>query len=1667
MRRLTISSSFSVHAIIDGDSPIFADIDNEMFGVACDSDGKTIAATDKTIRVNMWYGLTALPLTEITYTAPDSISVTPNANQGTVRIEISQGTTLQETNNLAIYLTASHEGTSYTRQLNITVSGVRGGADAELFELLPSIGNVAKKDDGTYSPASVWCDVQRVKGNSVSPVADINQYGLTAYYSIDGGQQLPYTIGSGIQASAFTRSVKFSLYKGNKTTLVDRETVLMIYDGASGYVLDLDNENDSVLFDSNGRQVGNMPQTTWTLYKGGIDISESVDRPASNPTQNIHITAEGCTTQFVSGSNYRTVQIASISASTAKVTIGITYGGNTYNAVMSVKRLVGVDKYDIIASPSQVTYNENGEPGQSSTNHLNIKVYRTSWVSGNRMFVSSLSDDSLSLWLTPVNASGIDDTSARIRIYDGSSSGSYRSNDGATRTLSVDYAQYRIDVFRGDDVTVYGSGTSEDVETIPIIKVKNGANGRGIIGITTTYALSNVGTATSDEQGPSYVYGSWDSVAPEPTETYRYLWRREVTRYTDGNNTMRYYLQSMRGMDGGDALTIDIDNEMQAVALDQDGYVVKPSNETANLYNISLNVKMYLGSTAQILTSVPQIITPSTMPQGITVQSRIGEGTDTGRVVLNIFYGEGTSTHNHKKPFGTNNSIVFTIQAECAVGTLFVPFTLVAMRNGTIYSLVPSASSIVKKKGDTRYTPVTLWCNINKFLNGETVTNPANDVLLYYIADNGVVRTAYTAGTSQAIENYGNPTKSITFEAEKDGVIVDRETIPIVVDGTDGNPAPEKTEIRYAWSTSDRTASATTAPVLDSGASWQEGIPNRPTSGTYYLWQRIQRWTWNTTNKEYALQSTTYFRMSGEDAKATQIKGLVRKVWAHSNVYDWPTDPKNGDKVLIISNPSMYVYNGTSWSLSLTASVGDAYVFSEDSHVYVCISTTGALCWQDVGTIKGADGASAYVHIAWANSTAPDYEDFTTSKNPEDVYKYIGVCSGTGEEPDPEDPTLYTWSEIKGYDASTWLVMLSSCTVKVRANGTMTGNIAGTFYKETKGEREIVTNNSTGSSVYVVIEAINASGVQHTWRYSATYGTFSTGGWGSQWINNKSWSTYGNCPELRVSCEVGGTIMSSLHIPVMQDGQQGERGKIGRNYYFRGAWEDFINEENPTFQVTDSEAPFFSRTRTEDNKEVTRYWVFIGKNGSYTPSSSVCPPSDNGSWKLMVTDHRFLIGEAIFMDFAKLGSAIFNKDWMFSQHGYTGTGRDTKYETFSPQFPNTSEQTLQLDLSTITSTSRDKICPLVMKAEVRYSFAITAKAYTSSDRLTIVLMNPEGKAVTFENGSNYLAFTSQDTLEGFVTPSVPGTYYWVGIVNNAARPGTVQSIKMTCEIPFVPTACVDWLNGYAHFSGDKVRFEPNGRGHLAGGNISWDEDGNASFAGNVQAESGNIGNFDLQDGNLLVEDGEWGSVGFSAITELASGVSRFQKGDSTNITQVAIGQGTYGASNKSALVVFRNGRSSQDFTPTLDVMTSGAGSPLVGLRVQGGTSVLVGGGINIGHYQFASDTTYLSLRWGSKFVIRATYDQTIYLPSVTDVVNIGGTVQLSAGFTLNIQVIAWYNNSGTLTLRFQDGNAFFCNHNGGDIKTSLALTRGRSANLELIYDGTTYYAQRLGDGLNW
>ena len=115
------------------------------------------------------------------------------------------------------------------------------------------------------------------------------------------------------------------------------------------------------------------------------------------------------------------------------------------------------------------------------------------------------------------------------------------------------------------------------------------------------------------------------------------------------------------------------------------------------------------------------------------------------------------------------------------------------------------------------------------------------------------------------------------------------------------------------------------------------------------------------------------------------------------------------------------------------------------------------------------------------------------------------------------------------------------------------------------------------------------------------------------------------------------------------DGQDGARGKIGRFFYFAGTFNS--SNTSDRFLVNDAQAPYFEHM--VDGQK--RYHVFnYETNGSYTMAQmwSISSGSWNNSpWEAMTNDFKYLITEAMFAEYAKLGSAIFSGDWMISQQG--------------------------------------------------------------------------------------------------------------------------------------------------------------------------------------------------------------------------------------------------------------------------------------------------------------------------------------------------------------------------------------------------------------------------------
>lgn len=116
---------------------------------------------------------------------------------------------------------------------------------------------------------------------------------------------------------------------------------------------------------------------------------------------------------------------------------------------------------------------------------------------------------------------------------------------------------------------------------------------------------------------------------------------------------------------------------------------------------------------------------------------------------------------------------------------------------------------------------------------------------------------------------------------------------------------------------------------------------------------------------------------------------------------------------------------------------------------------------------------------------------------------------------------------------------------------------------------------------------------------------------------------------------------------VGNDGQS-IRGKIGRFFYYAGAWEDFASTDS--FLVNDAQAPYFYYNNN--------YWVFNPEtNGTYTKQDMGTPSSSSPNWNLMTSDFKYIITEAIFGSYAHFGSWVFNGNYMLSEKDADGNPR--------------------------------------------------------------------------------------------------------------------------------------------------------------------------------------------------------------------------------------------------------------------------------------------------------------------------------------------------------------------------------------------------------------------------
>ena len=223
----------------DGESAVFADIDNEMDGVVVNPDG-TIASTITThTTVSMWLGTQRQELQSITFgqEKPSYVVATlgrdgNNKLTGAITFTISDTTQVLPTSiAIPITVTCRIGNLDVPRDLTYTLAAIRGAEPGVNYKLIPSVSAVTKDpNDGTYSTPAVFCDKKKVKEGESQSATD-----CVIYYKRDADAAETEYSSLGVPTTGLTDKIIFFLYLNtNPRVLVDQETVPLVYDGLNG-----------------------------------------------------------------------------------------------------------------------------------------------------------------------------------------------------------------------------------------------------------------------------------------------------------------------------------------------------------------------------------------------------------------------------------------------------------------------------------------------------------------------------------------------------------------------------------------------------------------------------------------------------------------------------------------------------------------------------------------------------------------------------------------------------------------------------------------------------------------------------------------------------------------------------------------------------------------------------------------------------------------------------------------------------------------------------------------------------------------------------------------------------------------------------------------------------------------------------------------------------------------------------------------------------------------------------------------------------------------------------------------------------------------------------------------------------------------------------------------
>jgi hypothetical protein len=295
------------------------------------------------------------------------------------------------------------------------------------------------------------------------------------------------------------------------------------------------------------------------------------------------------------------------------------------------------------------------------------------------------------------------------------------------------------------------------------------------------YAVSENQPAVPSGLNPT----GWSNTPPEVTSG-KYLWMSFCEKNADQTQILQDWSSPVRisGEDGRSPYYLDLTNENASIACD------------------------YNGNAVGVMPScVVNVYTGSSILSGVTFKYVVSG------CVINISTGVYVSTNSFQLTTISVDNATVTVTARMGVtdiGTATMNISKVRAgspgENAVVYWIEPSVSAIQRDK-DGVTTPSTISCVKMKQIGGQTATTTTEKTLRYKLS-NGV-ETNYSGSISVS----STSVVWIDFILYDGAIVLDRERVPVVSDGTDGANGENGTGGKYTEYRFAKSASTTAYPT--------------------------------------------------------------------------------------------------------------------------------------------------------------------------------------------------------------------------------------------------------------------------------------------------------------------------------------------------------------------------------------------------------------------------------------------------------------------------------------------------------------------------------------------------------------------------------------------------------------------------------------------------------------------------------------------------------------------------------------------------------------------------------------------------------------------------------------------------------------------------------------